>query len=270
VTSPALTVAVAQFTPTEVLAANREAVAALVARAAASRARLVVFPEYASYFVDPFDERLAAHAEPLDGPFVTHLQALAQQHDVVVVAGLVESAPVSGKVRNTVVAVAADGVRAVYRKQHLYDAFGQRESDWIEPGALDAPQTLEVDGVRVGLITCYDLRFPESTRVVVDAGADLVLVPAEWVRGPLKEDQWMTLLRARAIENTVFVAAADHTPPIGVGHSAIIDPTGVVRASIGTTTGLALADVSLDDVERVRRVNPALQLRRYTVVPREI
>ena len=70
--------------------------------------------------------------------------------------------------------------------------------------------------------------------------------------------------------NTVFVAAADHTPPIGVGHSAIIDPTGVVRASIGTTTGLALADVSLDDVERVRRVNPALQLRRYTVVPREI
>jgi predicted amidohydrolase len=256
VTSPALTVAVAQFTPTEVPAANRDAVAALVARAAASRARLVVFPEYASYFVDPFDERLAAHAEPLDGPFVTHLQALAQQHDVVVVAGLVESAPVSGKVRNTVVAVAADGVRAIYRKQHLYDAFGQRESDWIEPGDLDRPQTVEVDGVRVGLITCYD------------AGADLVLVPAEWVRGPLKEDQWMTLLRARAIENTVFVAAADHTPPIGVGHSAIVDPTGVVRASIGTTTGLAVAEVSLDDLARVRRVNPALQLRRYAVVPR--
>ncbi len=111
----------------------------------------------------------------------------------------------------------APGVLARYRKLHLYDAFGQRESDWVEPGELAEPETFELDGLRFGLMTCYDLRFPEVGRLLADAGADVFVVPAEWVRGPLKEHHWRTLLHARAIENTVFVAAADHPPPLGVG-----------------------------------------------------
>src|SRR5690606_31253007 len=106
-------------------------------------ARLAVFPEYASYFVEPMDESLAAHAEPVDGPFSRALQRLAAEHALTIVAGLVEQAA-DGRVRNAVVAVDADGVRATYRKQHLYDAFGQTESDWIEPGALDAPEVFEI------------------------------------------------------------------------------------------------------------------------------
>ena len=123
-------------------------------------------------------------------------------------------------------------------------------------------------GLRFGLMTCYDVRFPEVGRLLADAGADVFLVPAEWVRGPLKEHHWRTLLHARAIENTVFVAAADHPPPLGVGNSMIVDPQGVEIAAIGTATDIAIAHLDVEAVARVRLVNPALALRRLRVVPR--
>ena len=261
-------VAVAQFAPTASRAVNLESMTELVERAVARGARLVLFPEYSSYFVDPFDDSLAANAEAVDGPFVTALIALAAQHDVCIVAGMVERADDERRVRNTVVAVDAGGVLALYRKLHLYDAFGQRESDWVEAGEIAPPETFECDGVRFALQTCYDLRFPEMTRLLADAGADVVLVPAEWVRGPLKEHHWRTLLQARAIENTLYVAAADHPPPLGVGHSALIDPQGVEIAAVGTGTDVAVGFVERAAVERVRRTNPALALRRFRVEPR--
>ena len=180
-------------------------------------------------------------------------------------AGLLERAGDGRRVRNTVVAVEASGVVARYRKLHLYDAFGQRESDWVEPGEIADPETFEVGGLRFGLMTCYDLRFPEVGRLLVDAGADVFLVPAEWVRGPLKEHHWRTLVQARAIENTVFVAAADHPPPLGVGMSMIVDPQGVQMAAVGTATDVAVAHLDPDAVERVRRVNPSVSLRRFGV-----
>ena len=261
-------IAVAQFAPAAEEAANLAAIGQLVATASGRGAALLVFPEYSSYFVDPFDDSLAAHAEALDGPFVTALTGLAAAHGVVIVAGLLERAD-GHRVRNTVVAVDATGLIASYRKLHLYDAFGQRESDWVEPGELNAPETFEIDGLRFGLMTCYDLRFPEVGRTLADAGADVFLVPAEWVRGPLKEHHWRTLILARAIENTVFVAAADHPPPLGVGNSMIVDPQGMEIAAIGTATDVVVAHIERGTIERVRRVNPALQLRRMRVVPRD-
>lgn len=260
--------AVAQFAPTADTASNLLLIEELVAKAAGSRARVVVFPEYSSYFVDPFDASLAANAEPIDGPFVTRLTELAGLHGMHIVAGLLERGSDGRHVRNTVVAVDGSGLVATYRKLHLYDAFGQRESDWVESGEVAAPETFEVEGLRFGLMTCYDVRFPESARLLADAEVDVMLVPAEWVRGPLKEDHWRTLLRARAIENTAYVAGADHPPPLGVGHSMIVDPQGVEVAAIGTGTGVVVAHVEKDAVERVRRVNPALRLRRFAVAPR--
>ena len=261
--------AVAQFAPTADTAANLESMTGLVAEAARRGARLVLFPEYSSYFVDPLDASLVAHAEDLDGPFVAALVALAAEHGIHLVAGLIERADDPGRVRNTVVAVDGGGVRAVSRKLHLYDAFGQRESDWVEPGQIAEPQTFDCDGMRFALMTCYDLRFPELARVLADAGADVVLVPAEWVRGPLKEHHWRTLLHARAIENTLFVAAADHPPPLGVGLSMVVDPQGVEVAALGTGTGVAVAHLDRDAVGRVRRINPALALRRFGVVAKD-
>lgn len=259
-------VAVCQFAPTADRAQNRVRVGDLVADAAGRGAELVVLPEYASYFIDPFNSTLRENAETLQDAFVTALQDAAAAHDVTVVAGLVEVA--GDRVHNTLVAVDASGVRATYRKQHLYDAFGQTESDWVAPGGTGAPETFEVAGIRFGLMTCYDLRFPEVARTLVDAGAQALVVPAEWVRGPLKEHHWTTLLAARAIENTVYVLAADHPAPIGVGHSQIIDPQGIVLAGLATGEGIAVAEISKAEIERVRAVNPVLRLRRYSVVPR--
>ncbi len=267
VSAPAVPVAVCQFAPTASREENRERIAELTAAAAARGAKLVVFPEYSSYFVDPMDETLAENAEGLDGEFVSTLTALAADHAVVIVAGLVERASDAGHVRNTVLAVRGDGILTTYRKQHLYDAFGQKESDWIEAGDVGGAAVFDLAGLTFGLMTCYDLRFPEVARTLIDAGADALIVPAEWVRGPLKEHHWTTLLAARAIENTAYVVAADHPTPIGVGHSQIVDPQGVVLAGLGTGEGIAVAAIERSDIDRVREVNPSLRVRRYSVAP---
>lgn len=264
----AIGVAVAQFSPTADETANLQAIDELTARAAARGAAVVLFPEYASYFVDPFDETLAVHAQCVDGPFTAALRQIASRHGVIVVAGLVERGE-GDRVRNAVVAVDGERVLATYRKLHLYDAFGQRESDWVQPGAIIAPETFELRGLRFALMTCYDLRFPEVARVLADTGAHVVLVAAEWVRGPHKEHHWRTLLHARAIENTLYVAGADHPPPLGVGASVVVDPQGVELAGVGTATDVAVGFVDSAVIDRVRRVNPALALRRFRVVPRE-
>src|SRR6218665_4029912 len=157
-----ITVAVCQFAPTASRADNRARIAELVASAAGRGAQLIVLPEYSSYFIDPMDASLAANAESLDGEFVTVLRSAASAHSVTIVAGLVEAA--GERVSNTVVAVDATGIRAVYRKQHLYDAFGETESGWRAPGETGPAQTFELAGLRFGLMTCYDLRFPEVAR----------------------------------------------------------------------------------------------------------
>lgn len=260
-------VAAGQFAPGADKAANLAEIERLAREARERGARVALFPEYSSYFVNPMDPTLARHAEPVDGPFTERLAALAGELGMTLVAGLIEQAG-DGRVRNTAVAVDGSGVVALYRKQHLYDAFGQRESEWVERGAPDQPQTFAVEGLTFGLMTCYDLRFPEISRTTVDAGADVLLVPAEWVRGPLKEQHWTTLLAARAIENTIFVVAADHPAPIGVGRSAVLDPQGVTLAGLGPEPGLAVAWLDPEAIARTRRVNPALELRRYRVEPR--
>ncbi len=264
-----LVVAVAQFAPSADERANVESIVELTRAGVARGAGLVVFPEYASFFVDPVDSRFLDHAEPLRGPFTDALVRLAAETGATIVAGLAERTEAGDRFSNTVVAVGPDdGILAVYRKQHLYDAFGSRESDVVLAGDLRPPQLFVVHGLAVGLQTCYDLRFPEVTRSIVDAGADIVVVPSEWVHGPLKEHHWRTLVTARAIENTIFVAAADHVGPIGVGCSMIVDPMGVVLADAGECHGLAVAPIARERIDEVRELNPALRLRRYAVVPK--
>jgi predicted amidohydrolase len=204
---------------------------------------------------------------------VRALAEIAAELGIHLVAGMIELVPGdTERVANTLVAVDAAGeVLAHYRKMHLYDAFGMRESDRIVAGNVwadgDAP-TFAWGGFTVGLQTCYDVRFPEVTRRLVDAGADLVLLPSEWVRGPLKEHHWRTLVTARAIENTVYVAAADHAPPVGAGNSMVVDPMGVELVTVGEATDVGVAWISPARVVEVRHLNPALKLRRFTVAPR--
>ncbi|MBB5633876.1 putative amidohydrolase [Cryobacterium mesophilum] len=267
-TDDSIAIAVAQFAPGDDTAQNLADIRSLATRAASRGAKLVVFPEYSSFFVPELGERSVAAAEPIDGPFATALAALADELGVHLVAGMLETVPDPKRFSNTLVAFDASGrLVGKYRKIHLYDAFGQKESDWVVAGPIEAPETFALGGLTVGLQTCYDIRFPEVTRRIVDAGADLILLPSEWVRGPLKEHHWRTLVTARALENTVYIAAADQAPPIGAGNSMIVDPMGIELATIGENTDVAVAWISPARIAEVRAVNPALALRRFGVTP---
>lgn len=263
------TVAVAQFAPGEDKVANMAVIGDLVGEASAVGASVVILPEYSSFTASRFDDRVRTAAETLDGQFVTFLRWLASRHRVAVTAGMLEAAPGGDKVFNTVAAVDANGALVTaYRKMHLYDSFGFTESEQLTPGDPVEARILTVGGLRFGVQTCYDLRFPETSRFLVDAGAEVLVVPAQWMPGPGKGVQWSTLLAARAIENTVYVAAAGQCSPAGCGLSTILDPVGTTLAVAGDDTGLVVAEMSRARLDEVRSQNRSLEARRFQVTPK--
>jgi len=239
---------------------NLERIGRFAAQAARAGAGLIVFPEAAMAGGAPGAD-LAPHAEPLDGPFATGLADAARRNAIAVVAGMFEPGSPE-RVYNTVVAFGPDGAMlGSYRKIHLYNAFGGRESDRIQPGD-GTTLVFELGGLSIGVMTCYELRFPEMARQLAERGAQLLLLPAAWVRGPLKEMHWETLARARAIENTVYLATCGQVSDRYCGLSAIYDPMGVMIVSAGETEGIATGEVSPERLEAVRRTNPSLAMRR--------
>lgn len=253
---------VVQFAAGTDLAVNLEAITRLVGRASVAGAELVVLPEAAMHDFGPSDMPLGPVAQPLDGPFIDAVSDLAKGNGVTIVVGMFETSPDPQRPFNTVVVVGGGrGLLASYRKAHLYDSFGYRESERLLAGD-SAPVVVEVGERKVGLMTCYDLRFPEHSRTLVDAAADTLVVPAAWVRGALKEDHWTTLLRARAIENTAYVVGAGQCGDHYVGCSMLVDPMGVAVARLGDEEGVATADLSAERLAEVRRHNPSLANRR--------
>jgi deaminated glutathione amidase len=250
---------------------NLERVRDAVAEAAAAGAGIAVFPEGTQV---RFSEDLGAAAEPLDGPFCSGLAEIAKSSGVAIVAGVFESAP-DGRAFNTSVAIDAQGrLAAAYRKIHLFDALGHRESDDVAAG--DEVVVADLAGLRIGFLTCYDIRFPELARSLAVAGADLLVVPTAWAAGLFKEEHWVTLVRARAIENTIWVAAAGQVPdpaepptraPTGVGRSMLVDPMGVVRLDVGPVAAVAAGDVDTRYTTAVRELLPGLANRRDDLFP---
>lgn len=283
--SGTLRVTLAQLTSGLDAAANRELVAAVVAQASASSPDLIVLPEATMHDFGPRDLDLNAVAEPLDGPFVAAVTAAAARASAVVVAGMFERRTdtvadhphrrgghdegSSDHPYNTVIAMAPDGTMlARYRKLHLYDAFSYQESARLSAGTNDPP-VIDVAGLQVGVMTCYDLRFPEVARLLVDAGAEVILVPAAWVAGEGKVLQWQALLSARAIENTVYVVAAAQSAPRYSGHSAVIDPMGVMLAGATEEDAVITAELDAACVTDARTTNPSLANRRFAVARRD-
>jgi predicted amidohydrolase len=222
------------------------------------QADLVVWPEVMQRDLGGPDEDLLPDAESLDGPFVTQLVARAADHGGTWVAGMLERAEDPAlPPHNTLVVVDGGGLRASYRKIHLYDSFGYRESDRIQGGST-TPVAVEVGGFRLALMTCYDLRFPELARAHSKAGADVLVCPSAWVAGERKVAHWRTLLAARAIENLAYVAAAAQPGPRYCGHSTVIDPRGDVLVEAGEGQQVVVAEVRRDLVDTARRENPSL------------
>jgi predicted amidohydrolase len=241
-------------------AANRDEIAARLAEIDAGSVDLVVLPEAVMHDFGSADHDLAAVAEDLDGPFVQLLAEHARRLGTTIVAGMFERT--DALPFNTLVVLGPDGtLRTTYRKIHLYDSFGYLESERLSAGDV-APVVIDVAGTPVGLMTCYDLRFPEMGRALVDAGAEAFVVPAAWVAGEHKLDHWRTLLAARAIENTVHVVAAGQGGDRYTGHSLVADPWGSIVVEAQVTPQIVTASLDPEDVARARTINPSLVNRR--------
>ena len=241
-------------------AENREALAA-AAGPVEEGTGLVVWPEAFHRDFGVTGSDVAAFAEPMDGAFVTALTGFARRHDTTVVAGMFETSEDPARPYNTLAVVGPDGLRASYRKMHLYDSFGYRESDRLSAGSLQ-PVLVDVGGFSVGLMTCYDLRFPELARMLVERGAELLVVPSAWVAGPLKVDHWRTLAKARAIENVAYVAVVGQPGPRYTGHSMLVAPDGELVAEVGDGERVVTASIERARLEEARTTNPSLANRR--------
>jgi predicted amidohydrolase len=278
---PVFRVAAVQTTAGPDRRANLEAAATLVERAASDGAALVVLPEYFSVAGDP--TVLRGNAETLSGPTVAWSSELARRLGIRLVAGsFPERIPGEGgpstRLFNTSCLIGPDGsIASVYRKIHLFDVRlggGFRESDTFTPGdrlgvsAVDGPTIDGAPRVAVGLSLCYDLRFPEMFGTMALRGATAVAVPAAFTAttGPA---HWELLLRARAVENQVFMIGAGQVgqlppgmPPCH-GHSMIVDPWGTVIAErVDPSPGVVVVDLDLDGQAMVRDQLPVLAHRR--------
>ncbi len=253
-----ITVAAAQVGSGPVVQENLSLVEEFAARAAEAGAAIVAFPEAT---MACFGTDLASVAEPLDGPFADGVRQIAARLGITLVVGMFEPSG-DGRVFNTLLLTGPDG-DTTYRKIHLFDAFGSKESDTVAPGSEHV--TTQVGGVRVGLATCYDLRFADQFTALGRAGAELVVTPASWGDGPGKAEQWDLLTRARAMDAQAFVLAAgqawrpaEGADPLGIGRSCVTDGLGRVRARLGHESGLLVTQIDTDEVAAIRTRVPIL------------
>ena len=254
------------------VAGNLDRALAAVDDAAERGADLIALPELFDVGYFAFDSYARA-AESLDGPKLARFAERAAEHDVAVLAGTVVEdldasaadgieVPADSGLANTAVLLDADGERRlVYRKHHLF-GYDSAETDLLVPG--EEVGTAEVVGLRVGVSTCYDLRFPALYREFVDAGVDLVLVPSAWPYP--RVEHWRTLPRARAIENLAYVAAVNGSGGFEeadlLGRTTVYDPWGTTVASSDDDPRTVFAEVDPDRVAAVREEFPALRDRR--------
>jgi predicted amidohydrolase len=266
-------VAAVQLASTGDRARNLEAAEGLVRAAAASGAELVVLPEMVNVLGDP--ETLRQGAETLDGPTLTWARDLSHYLRVWLVAGsITERIPGQARHGNTSCLIDPDGlVRATYRKIHLFDcdvpgaAF--HESQVVQPGREVV--VTEAGDARLGLAICYDLRFPELFRILALRGARTVALPSAFTERTGR-DHWEPLVRSRAIENQVFVVAANQVGSAvpgfrWFGRSMIVDPWGVVLAQAPDQETYILADLDFTAQDAIRRQLPCLRHRRPDAYP---
>jgi len=262
-------IAVCQLNAREDRDANLKTARTLLEQAAAAGADVAVLPEYTDYLGPSATEPAA---EPTDGAYGTFFASAARDLGMWVHAGSFhEVGPDPEHSYNTSLVFDRDGaLAAAYRKIHLYDVeiagrVSYRESARIAPGSDVV--AVDVDGVRFGLSTCYDLRFPELYRALAVAErAQVLVVPAAFM-AHTGRDHWEVLLRARAIENQCYVVAAgqigDHEPSrTCFGRSMVIDPWGTVLAQAPDVVGVTVTDIDLDRLATIREQLPSLANRR--------
>lgn len=254
-------VAAGQFAVSPVWEKNAETCVTLMSQAAGNGASLLVLPEALLARDDADPDLSVKSAQPVEGDFLKQLRRESASNTMTTIL-TVHVPSRAGRAVNTLVALRAGKIVASYAKLHLYDAFSIQESRNVDAGNVIAP-LLDVDGFRVGLMTCYDLRFPELSLALALQGAEVLVLPAAWVRGALKEHHWSTLLAARALDTTCYMIAAGECGNKNIGQSRIIDPLGVTIAAAADVPALIMTEISAERIRQVRAQLPVLRNRRF-------
>lgn len=255
-------VAAGQFAVRREWQENADICIGLMKDAVSARASLLVLPEAVLARDNGDPDWGVRSAQPLDGPFVNQLLSASQPNTLTTILTL-HVPDGEGRVFNTLIAIQRGEIIARYNKLHLYDAFAMQESRNVSAGD-ELPALIDIDGIKVGLMTCYDLRFPEMARRLVLDGTSLLVLPAAWVRGPHKEMHWEVLVTARALENTCYVLAVGECGPRNIGNSLLVDPLGIATVRAAEAPVLLTAEVDPQRIADVRQALPVLANRRFS------
>jgi deaminated glutathione amidase len=275
-------VAIVQMRSSEDKRENMKLSLDFVKEAARKKASLICFPEFQMAF-SPRNQsvkKLTKIAETIDeSNFVLTLGESARRNRINIIATIYEKNTKNNnnnssrsninqfdnRVYDTAVIINSNGaICSVYRKLHMYDALGFRESaKMIAGNAIEKPVKTPVGNL--GLMICYDVRFPELSRILAINGADILAVPSAWVHGIMKEEHWQTILKARAIENGSYVAAPDQVGHIFSGRSMVVDPFGIVILDMGNREGMEVIEIDKSRIQKARESLPLLKNRRTDV-----
>ena len=242
----------------------------LINEASKKKARLICFPEFQMAYSPPQQKSESLHkiAEKITGNFVSTLSNSAKQNRITVIATLYEIINTNDKnhkVFDTGVIINELGkLQSIYRKVHLYDALGFKESEKLLAGSIiEKPSKTSVG--KLGLLICYDMRFPEISRILTVNGANILVSPSAWVAGFMKREHWEIMVRARAIENGVYVLAPNQVGNIYCGHSMAVDPFGATIIDMENREGIAFIYIDCSKIDTTRRTLPLLTNRRTDV-----
>ena len=242
----------------------------LINEAVKNKAQLICFPEFQMAYspAEQKAEELHKIAEKIDGNFISTLSSSAKRNKINVIATLyefIDTNKQNHKVFDTAVIINERGkLESVYRKVHLYDALGSKESKKLIAGSIIERPTRTSVG-NLGLLICYDMRFPEISRILTVNGARILISPSAWVAGFMKQEHWEIMLKARAIENGVYVIAPNQLGNIYSGHSMVIDPFGTALVDMGNREGMEIMDIDNSRINTIRRRLPLLKNRRTDV-----
>ena len=261
--------AVVQFCASSDKSENLQRILSLVSQAASKDTALVGFPEFMMLYTSSSQTslELAEQAETIDGSFVSSVSQSAKENNIQIVGSFYEKSNIPNKVYDTSFIIdQAGNVISTYRKIHLYDALGFKESAKMTPGSQITKPVKTLVGM-LGMLICYDLRFPEISRSLASAGSEVLIVPSAWVGGPMKVEHWIALNQARAIENGCYVLAPDHVGHTYCGHSMAIDPYGKILFDMRQREGIEYADIDATILKETRKSLPLLEHRRTDVYP---
>jgi predicted amidohydrolase len=261
--------AVVQFKASTNKEDNLTKIISYISKAASKNAALCAFPEFMMFYTSSSQtpKQLANLAETINGNFVTTIAKAVKENQIQVVGSFYEKSRKKDRVYDTSFLISKSGkVLSTYRKIHLYDALGFKESNKMISGS-NITKPVKTSIGKIGMMICYDLRFPEMARSLATAGAEVLVIPSAWVKGNMKEEHWVTINKTRAIENGCYVIAPDQVGNIYCGRSLVVDPYGKILLDMKKKQGIGFVNIDLNKVKQTRKILPLLKNRRTDIYP---